>query len=119
MSPSEFDAITAVELAIVASEGETTVDGVDYPTPSAAATARRTLAFLAVAQSSLLRRYIAIRPPCPWCGCEIGPDDASVLLRGRRLHNTESRPCMREYDCTDDPYAPGLLTPTLWLERGH
>ena len=120
MTPSEFDAVTAIELAIVASEGDTTVDGVDYHNLQDATTARHKLAVRAVTEASLLCRLIAIRPPCAWCGCEIGPDDDTVLFRGRRLHNTPSRPCAREHDTgVVDPYEPDRRTPMLWLVRGR
>ena len=97
MLTSERDAVRAVELAIMACEGALTVDGIRYDTHHDAEVARRTVAEQAVTQSALLRRWIAIRPPCPWCGESITADDTYVDIAGVRIHSTTGRPCAGEY----------------------
>jgi hypothetical protein len=97
MSTPESDAIRAVEIAIRVCEGGLTVDGIRYDTYHDADIARRTIAVKAVAQSTLLRRWVAIRPPCPWCGESITADDTYVEIAGIRVHSTNGRPCAEDY----------------------
>jgi hypothetical protein len=54
----------------------------------------------------VLRRWIAIRPPCPWCGESIAADDAYVEVDGIQVRSTTGRPCAGEYDpCDAERYA--------------
>ena len=106
MLTSEKDAIRAVELAIMACEGTVTVDGIRYAKYHDAEIARQAIAEKAVAQSTLLRRWIAILPPCPWCGESISTEDARVEIAGVQVHSTTGRPCAGEYaESRSDCYA--------------
>jgi hypothetical protein len=97
MQTSERDAVWAVELAIMACEGGLTVDRIRYDTVREAAIARRWIAEMAVGESTLLRRWVAIRPPCFWCGEAITVDDHYIEVEGVQVHSSNGRPCSQEY----------------------
>jgi hypothetical protein len=59
--------------------------------------ARHNLAQRAVAETSLLRRYIRVEPPCAWCGCAIKPNQAREI-DGRLLYDTDELRCAQEFD---------------------
>ena len=86
MSPSEERAIRAVEVGIIATEGLWSVDGTPFTSYIEAELARHNLAQRAVAEASLLRRYIRVEPPCAWCGCAI------KALAGNRRQSAQRSP---------------------------
>jgi hypothetical protein len=98
MSPSEERAIRAVEVGIIATEGLMTVDGTPFTSYVQAELARHNLARRAVAEASLLRRYIRVEPPCAWCGFPIKPNQESREIDGRLLHDTDELRCAQEFD---------------------
>jgi hypothetical protein len=98
MSPSEARAIRAVEVGIIATEGLWSVDGTPFTSYIEAELARHNLAQRAVAEASLLRRYIRVEPPCAWCGCAIKPNQESREIDGRLLHDTDELRCAQEFD---------------------
>jgi hypothetical protein len=118
MLTSERDAIRAVELAIIACEGGLVVDGVPYSNNYEADRARRAVAERAVAESGLLRRWVAIRPPCPWCGESITADDTYVEIAGVRVHSTTGRPCAGEYSASDSACYAATRSRALHLVHG-
>jgi hypothetical protein len=116
MTTSQFEAVSAVEQAIIAREGRATVDGVFYPYLPDADAARHALAVRAVSEAPLLCRLIPIHPPCSWCHAPIGPDDDTAIVGGRRVHNSPTRPCAWEYETGDvDPYDPRIHIPRIRL----
>jgi len=98
MSPLEERAIRAVEVGIIAQEGLMTVDGTPFTSYVQAELARHSLAERAVAEASLLRRYIRVEPPCAWCGFPIKPNQESREIAGRLLHDTDELRCAQEFD---------------------
>jgi hypothetical protein len=104
MSPSAERAIRAVEVGIIATEGLMTVDGTPFTSYIEAELARHNLATRAVAEASLLRRYIRLEPPCAWCGFAIKPNQESREIDGRLLHDTDELRCAQEFDEDLDDY---------------
>jgi hypothetical protein len=104
VSPSEERAVRAVEVGIIATEGLWSVDGTPFTSYIEAELARHALAERAVAEASLLRRYIRVEPPCAWCGCEIKPNQESRQIGGRLLHDTDELRCAQEFDNDLDDY---------------
>ena len=98
MSSSVERSIRAVELAIIAAEGMMTVDGVPFTSYIDAELARRSLAERAIAEASLLRRYLRLEPPCAKCGLQIKPTQNARVVDGRLCHDTDERQCAQEYE---------------------
>jgi hypothetical protein len=98
MSPSEERAVRAVEHGIIAMEGLWSVDGVQFTSYIEAELARHALAERAVAEASLLRRYIRVEPPCAWCGFPIKSKQEAREIGGRLLHDTDELRCAQEFD---------------------
>lgn len=118
MHTSERDAIRAVELAIMACEGGMVVGGIPYQTIRAADTARVLAAQRAVRESAYLRRWIAIRPWCGWCGEMITADDAFIEVNGIQVHSSNGRPRNEEVLGRPKRYCAAPPGRSLYLVQG-
>lgn len=103
MSEAESRAVHYVELAIVAKEGSLVVDGTSHISAIEAELARRALAERAVAEASLLCRYVTLCPSCAWCDNKITPAQHTRDISGRLYHDDDSAPCAQEFEdqCED------------------
>jgi hypothetical protein len=95
----------AVELAMIASEGVTVVNGVRYDSWIDAELARRSLAEQAIAEASILLRYVRLEPPCAYCGFSIRPTQLSREIDGRLFHDTDADQCAQAFEDEAGPYA--------------
>jgi hypothetical protein len=95
---SQERVIRAVELAIIDTEGLMVVNGTPFTSYIDAELARRTLAERAIAEASILCRYVRLEPPCAECGFNIKPWQASREVDGRLFHDSDEHPCAQAFE---------------------
>jgi hypothetical protein len=105
MTSSTARAIRLVELAIIATEGTRVVDGVPFTSAIDAELARHVLAERAVAEASLLCRYVELCPTCSWCGNTILPAQRTREISGHFYHEEDGLSCAQAFDDECDSYA--------------
>jgi hypothetical protein len=110
MTSSTARAVQFVELAIIAKEGRLVVDGVPFTSAIDAALARHVLAERAVAEASLLCRYVKLCPRCGWCGYAILPAQHTREINSRLYHDGENLGCAQAFDDECDSYAAERAT---------
>jgi hypothetical protein len=110
MTSSTARAIRLVELAIVAKEGTQVVDGVAFTSAIDAELARHVLAERAVAEASLLCRYVKLCPTCSWCGNTILPAQHTREINGHFYHEEDGLSCAQAFDDECDSYAAERAT---------
>ncbi|HXB27488.1 MAG TPA: hypothetical protein VNV25_22355 [Gemmatimonadaceae bacterium] len=110
MTSSTARAVQFVELAIIAKEGTRVVDGVPFTSTIDAALARHVLAERAVAEASLLCRYVKLCPICGWCGYAILSTQHARQINSRLYHDEEDLSCAQAFDDECDSYAAERAT---------
>jgi hypothetical protein len=104
--------IHAVELAIIAAEGTMVVEGVRHESWVDAYIARHALAERAIAEASIVLRYVRLEPPCAYCGFSIRPTQLSREIDDRLFHDTDEHPCAQAFEDEAGPCAvashPGM-----------
>lgn len=95
---SQERTIRAVELAIIGTEGMMVVNGTAYTSFIDAELARRALAERAIAEASILCRYVRLEPPCPECGFAIKPWQSCREVDGRLFHDTDEHQCAQVFE---------------------
>jgi hypothetical protein len=68
------------------------------------------LAERAVAEASLLCRYLTLCPRCGWCGDGILPAQNAREINGRLYHDEDGHPCAQSFDDECDSYAADRAT---------
>lgn len=103
MVSPEARAVHFVELAIRAQEGPLVVDGVPFRSAIQTELARHCLAERAVAEASLLFRFLSLNPACAWCDAPIRQTQDAREVEGRLYHDEAGLPCARDFEdeCAD------------------
>jgi hypothetical protein len=98
MSSSLARAVQFVELAIIAKEGALVVDGVRFTSAVEAELARGALAERAVAEASLLCRYVSLHPSCGRCGYPIAATQHAREIGGQLYHDEDGLVCAQDFE---------------------